>query len=326
MTLACCLVSHGSRAENANEPFAALAARVAARVPDVRIAHAYLQFAEPTVQDAVRALQAEGATRVVLLPYFLHSGQHIREDLPELMAELSTPDCPVTAVPSLEGHPTLEDLLVERVLEATPSGDGTLPETGDAIEAESHRIIDARLAHTPWRDAQAAVVRRVIHATADFSFAERMQFHPGAVDAGVAALREGRPILCDAAMLQAAMTRTRSPVFCEIGSDAAHARAKAEGTTRAVAAMRILAPRMQDAVVVIGNAPTALFEILRLAREEGVRPALVIGMPVGFVGARESKAALAASELVFITNQGARGGSPAAAAALNALAVWEREA
>lgn len=323
MTLACCLVSHGSRAEHANDPFAELAARVAARLPHVRLAHAFLQFATPTVPEAVGALQAEGVTRVVLLPYFLHSGQHIREDLPELVAELSSPECPVTCLPSLEGHPMLEDLLVERIQETTPPGT-ELPDQGEAIEAESHRLIDARLAHTEWTGAQAAVVRRVIHATADFSFAARMRFHPEAIDAGLAALRAGRPILCDAAMLQTALTRTDCPVFCEIGSDAAHARAKAEGTTRAVAAMRILAPRMEGAVIGIGNAPTALFEVLRLAREEGVRPALVVGMPVGFVGARESKEALAESGLVCITNRGARGGSPAVAAALNALAVWER--
>ncbi|MDI6773853.1 MAG: precorrin-8X methylmutase [Verrucomicrobiota bacterium] len=165
-----------------------------------------------------------------------------------------------------------------------------------------------------------AVVRRVVHATADASFMDTIRFAPGAVTRGVKAMRAKRPIICDARMLAAGCTHASDNVVCAIQDPEVIATAKKEGITRAAAAMRCFGNRLAGAVVAIGNAPTALRTIMEMAAQGGPMPALVIGMPVGFVGAKESKLALSRSNLPFITNLSSRGGSPAAAAAVNALA------
>ena len=126
-------------------------------------------------------------------------------------------------------------------------------------------------------------------------------------------------------MLQAGMTKIRSEILCAIDRPEVAALARAKGCTRAAAAMELLAPQLDGAIVAIGNAPTALWKVMELARSGGPRPALVVGLPVGFVGARESKLALLESDLCYITNTSPRGGSPVAAAAVNALATLEQE-
>jgi precorrin-8X/cobalt-precorrin-8 methylmutase len=126
-------------------------------------------------------------------------------------------------------------------------------------------------------------------------------------------------------MVRAGLTKIRNEILCGIDQREVAATARAAGCTRAAAAMEFFVGRLSGAIVVVGNAPTALGKVLDLARSGAARPALVIGLPVGLVGARESKAALLESDLVYITNVGARGGSPVAAAALNALAALGEE-
>jgi precorrin-8X/cobalt-precorrin-8 methylmutase len=169
------------------------------------------------------------------------------------------------------------------------------------------------------------IVRRVVHATADISFARTLRIHPRAVERGRQALREGKPILCDVKMLQAGMTKIRGEILCVIDGAEAAALAQARGGTRAAAAMELFAPRLEGAIVAVGNAPSALWKVMELARQGGPRPALVVGLPVGLVGAREAKQALLESDLCYITNVGPRGGSPVAAAAVNALAMLDRK-
>jgi precorrin-8X/cobalt-precorrin-8 methylmutase len=139
-----------------------------------------------------------------------------------------------------------------------------------------------------------------------------------------AALRDGAPILCDAHMVAAGITRSRLPagneVICTLRDPAAVALAGRLGTTRSAAAVELWAERLDGAVAVIGNAPTALFRLLEIAANSGPRPAAVIGIPVGFVGAAESKQALASSGLEYLVVHGRRGGSAMAVAAVNAIA------
>ncbi len=165
----------------------------------------------------------------------------------------------------------------------------------------------------------------MVHATADISFARTMRIHPQAIQRGLAALAAGKPIVCDVKMLQAGMTKVRGEILCALDHPEAAALARSKGCTRAAAAMELLAPHMDGAIVAIGNAPTALWKIMELARNGGPRPALVVGLPVGFVGARESKLALLESDLCSITNTSPRGGSSVAAAAVNALATLGEE-
>ncbi|MBT3291097.1 MAG: precorrin-8X methylmutase [Victivallales bacterium] len=197
------------------------------------------------------------------------------------------------------------------------------PPTGPEIEQRSHAIIDRRLARCAWPDAATrSVVRRVIHANADFSFAESLRIHPEAVSRGVAALRAGSPVICDVQMVRQGITKCGPQALCAIREPAVAELAKANGTTRSAAAMEHFRDRLDGAVVAVGNAPTALWKLIAMAHEEnGPRPALVVGMPVGFVGALESKLALTRSDLCYITNVSPRGGSPAAAAVMNALGL-----
>jgi precorrin-8X/cobalt-precorrin-8 methylmutase len=171
-------------------------------------------------------------------------------------------------------------------------------------------------------------VVRMIHACGMVDLAADVAASGGFGEAATAALREGAPILCDTAMVAAGVTRARLPagnaVICTIADAAVPGLAESLGTTRSAAALELWRPTLTGAVVVVGNAPTALFRLLEMVAEGAGRPAAVIGVPVGFVGAAESKLELAGSDLEHIVVHGRRGGSAIAAAAVNALAM-ERE-
>jgi precorrin-8X/cobalt-precorrin-8 methylmutase len=185
------------------------------------------------------------------------------------------------------------------------------------IEAESYRILAERVDLRRWPPLSRAVVARIIHASADVGYADSLVVDEEDCAAGVAALEAGAPVVADVEMVAVATRRSGSRCFLDEG----RARHAAEpGLTASAAAMRVAAERWPTgAVVVVGNAPTALAEVVRLAAAGHFAPALVIGLPVGFVGAAESKEALRASGLPSISNIGERGGSAVAAAALNAL-------
>ena len=172
-----------------------------------------------------------------------------------------------------------------------------LTRAGQAIEHDSFAIIDAEAGTHAYTEQQWPIVRRMIHANADFDFNGLTDFHPDAVSAGIEAmLAGGRPVVADVEMICSGLSQPRLAHFgmktWQFISDAdVIERARQEDTTRAVQAMRKAASRglLDGAIVGIGNAPTALIELVRLIREEGICPALVVGMPVGFVSAAESK-------------------------------------
>jgi precorrin-8X/cobalt-precorrin-8 methylmutase len=184
------------------------------------------------------------------------------------------------------------------------------------IEVESYRILAERIDLSGWPDGQREVVARMIHATADLGFATSVRVGPEAVTRTIDALRRDAPVIVDAAMVAAGAPRVPTTCFLADVPDAPL------GSTRSAAAIALAAHRHPEgAVWVIGNAPTALAELLAIHDRGGVEPAAVIGLPVGLVGAAEAKAALWAGPLAAraITNVGERGGSAVAAAALNAL-------
>lgn len=203
-----------------------------------------------------------------------------------------------------------------------------LTAAGRAIEQHSFAIIDAEVGSHAYSAEQWAIVRRMIHANADFEFNGLTDFHPDAVEAGLAAvLRGATPIVADVEMICVGLSAARLAHFGmrphQFIADAdVIERARREQSTRAVQAIR-KAHRLgllDGAIVGIGNAPTALIELVRLIREEGVRPALVIGMPVGFVSAAESKDLLAEVDCVpWIVIRGRKGGSTLVVAAIHAL-------
>lgn len=194
----------------------------------------------------------------------------------------------------------------------------------DQIEAESFRIILQELGAHSFSPQELPIVQRVIHATADFEYAQLLAFSPTAIQDGIRALRSGCRVLTDVQMTAVGVSpvyleRFSCSVRCAIREPETLALAHEQGVTRSTAAIRRMAEELPGALLALGNAPTALFEALRLWQEEGLRPALVVGVPVGFVNAAESKAALEESGLPYITVRGRKGGSTVAAAIVNAL-------
>lgn len=201
----------------------------------------------------------------------------------------------------------------------TDPADGLHP-----ITRESFRLIDAEIGGHGFPPAEYLFVRRVIHATADFQFRELLRFSPDAVAGGIAAIRGGAPIVVDVRMVEAGISpalreRAGVTVHCRIDDPAIAAEAKRNSRTRAETAMEFLARAHPTAVFVVGNAPTALAKLAELVASGVARPALVIGVPVGFVGTVAAKEAIMKTAAPYIVAVGRKGGSPAAAALANAL-------
>ena len=196
---------------------------------------------------------------------------------------------------------------------------------GAEIYRRSFAIIRAEAELARFTPAEERVAVRIIHACGMVEVASDIAFAPGAAEAGIAALAAGAPVLCDATMVADGVTRARLPagneVLCTLRDPRVYGLAAELGTTRTAAAMELWADRLAGAVVAIGNAPTALFRLFEMIDAGAPRPACVVGIPVGFVGAMESKEALAArSDLNWIVVHGRRGGSAMVAGAVNALA------
>jgi precorrin-8X/cobalt-precorrin-8 methylmutase len=196
---------------------------------------------------------------------------------------------------------------------------------GAAIYERSFAIIRAEADLSRFSGTAARVVVRMIHACGMTDLPADVEMSADFAKAGEAALKAGAPILCDAKMVANGVTRARLPagndVICTLDDARVAALAAGMGTTRSAAAMELWRPRLAGALVVIGNAPTALFRLLEMLDAGADLPAAVIGIPVGFVGAAESKQALAlAGRVPFLVVHGRRGGSAMAAAAVNALA------
>ncbi|HMG54053.1 MAG TPA: precorrin-8X methylmutase [Kofleriaceae bacterium] len=202
---------------------------------------------------------------------------------------------------------------------------------GRAIEDDSFAVIDREAGGHAFSPAEWSVVRRIIHATADFELKELVRFQADPIRAGIAALRRGCPVLVDVKMIAAGLNEDRLAAYgCAVRSfisdDDVIAAARAANSTRAIEAMR-KAHRLgvlDGAIVAIGNAPTALLEVARLVGD-GAAPALVVAVPVGFVSAAESKEAALALPIPVIAVRGRKGGSPIAVAILHALLMLSAE-
>ena len=201
----------------------------------------------------------------------------------------------------------------------------TYEKDGAEIYRQSFATIRAEADLSRFPEGLARVVVRMIHACGMTDLAADVAFSPGVYDAAFDALQAGAPILCDAQMVASGITRARLPkdndVICTLKDPRVPDLATFLGNTRSAAAVELWADRLDGAVVAIGNAPTALFHLLELVAAGGPRPAAVLGIPVGFIGAAESKEALRESGLEHLVVRGRRGGSAIVAAAVNALAT-----
>ena len=194
------------------------------------------------------------------------------------------------------------------------------------IEQLSFQIIDGEAGDHGFSMDQWPVVRRVIHTSADFEWQQMIRFHPQAIESGVSAIRSGFPIITDTNMARAGirqrdLARFGGTVTCYMTDERVAETAARKGITRAKAAVDVAAPEITGGIYVVGNAPTALLRLVELIDQGTLRPALVVGLPVGFVNAAESKALLLECDVPHVTNLGRKGGSNVAAAVVNALII-----
>ena len=203
---------------------------------------------------------------------------------------------------------------------------------GQSIEDESMEIIEREVGSHPYNDMEWLIVRRVIHATADFDFAgkNKIVFHKDAITSGISALKDGCSIITDVNGVIGGLNKQNpkdfgNNIICNISDSGLAERAKQENKTRAQMSMRLASLEMDGGIVIVGNAPTALLEVIKMIREGVTLPALVVGIPVGFVSAAESKEDLQTVDVPFITNIGRKGGSSCAASVVNALYKLLRE-
>lgn len=203
------------------------------------------------------------------------------------------------------------------------------PVSGPEIEVRSFAAIDAEGDRSNYNDDQWEVVRRLIHTSADFALAELTQFSDDAFTSCAAALKAGATIYSDSNMIRSGISvarlqainpsYTRESILCHVADEDIAAKAKETGLPRSLFAVQKAKQHLHGSIVLIGNAPVALLELNRLAMEEGIRPALVIGMPVGFIHVLESKEELLTTGLPYVVMDGRRGGSPLAVACLHAM-------
>ncbi|TYO98455.1 precorrin-8X methylmutase [Geothermobacter ehrlichii] len=341
MKTAILLIGHGSRHPESGQTVQRIAGQLAARTGGVPVEVCFLGLQSPGVQEGIDACVRAGAQRVLLCPCLLAAGRHLRDDLPQELARARQrhPGLEMVLAEPLGDHPLLAEVVAQRFQAAAVAagwqdGVGRPDEAGIirdplAIERQSFAMIDAEVGEHRFDAHQWPIVRRIIHTTADFDFATTTCFSPGVVGRALAALRAGACIYCDTNMVLAGVNKNRlaalgGRIACHVADPQVAAAAREAGVTRSIVALRQGVAEGAE-IFLIGNAPTALFELLALAGRGEVRPALVVGVPVGFVGAAESKEALYASNLPYILCRGRKGGSAIAAAILNQLLILAAE-
>jgi precorrin-8X/cobalt-precorrin-8 methylmutase len=194
----------------------------------------------------------------------------------------------------------------------------------EEIESLSFQIIDREAGEHSFSPEEWNIVRRMIHTSGDFEYMKTVRFHPRAIQAGLSAIRSGKNIITDTEMVRAGIRKKESAHFqvtatCLMSDPDIARQAAVSGITRAKAAADAAIPLMKDGIYVVGNAPTALLRLIELIRDKSAAPALIVGLPVGFVNAAESKAALMETGYPHISNIGRKGGSALGASVVNAL-------
>lgn len=284
---------------------------------------AYLQFAEPNISAGIKECVEKGAKRVILHPYFISSGMHVTKDIPELIkeAEREYPHVEFIYTEPLGVHEKLTQVVMERIHAAN----GLRPQD---IEKRSFEIISEEIDLSDIDAEKLPIIKRVIHATADFEFKNTLTFHPDAIQTAIEAIRAGKDILTDVEMVKTGINKGLlekwgGNVVCNIGQETEVSGQQSENRTRAeIGIEQALKENNNIGIIAVGNAPTALLKVVEIFKNSSRvtrHSSLVIGVPVGFVKALESKALLAAQDFPFITNLSRKGGTAVAVAIVNAL-------
>lgn len=330
------LIGHGSSDRDAHDAFVHNAETLRPRYRNV--GHSFLELDSPNIEQGIMQAVAKKPQVLLMMPYFLHKGAHIKRDVVnDVSAALEKAQFHDA---HMARHLGVDDRLVNLVIERAKEAENgraqdtsfgtargrSMTERAFDIEKRSFEIIDSEVGPHGYDAMQWPIVRRVIHATADFDFAGkgRILFHRQAIESAFSAIRNRCAIVTDVDMVLAAINKKSLAdlglrTACYISDAGVAEDAKKLGKTRSEMAMRRAAREMDGGIVVIGNAPTALYEVIAMVKEGAARPALVIGIPVGFVSAPESKEELAKTDIPYITNVGRKGGSPAASSIVNAM-------
>ena len=341
-TTAVLILGHGSPVSKANETLRDIAASVKVKGGYDIIQPAFLQFEHPNFAEAVDILAQQGVQKIIVHPYFLYMGAHVTKDLPFEIgtAKKKYPNLDFILAPHLGYHEKLVDVAVERIRSVRslefgvqskklktnlPTPNSQLPTVAQhPIEVESFRLISKQLDESRFNSRELPIVKRLIHTTADFEYADLVRFGNNAIETGIDAISKGADIITDVRMIEVGISKERLNKFggkvrCFVSDEDVIEQAKKYSMTRTAAAMQKAAGFMGGSIVAVGNAPTALLELIKMIKAGQAAPVLVIGVPVGFVDAEESKEELMRLDIPYISIKGKKGGSTVAVAIVNAL-------
>lgn len=323
------LLGHGSRLTEANKTLKDMACMVKEMGNIPFVGFAFLQFQKPDFFDGVSTCVSKGAKKIIIHPYFLYRGRHFEEDIIEMIGQAQKKyiDIEFVLTEPLGLHENIAKVVLERAMKDIKPIKMLKPHE---IEAKSIEIITEEMGETNFSNTELSVVKRVVHATGDFDFVKNMRFHPDAVEAGIKAIKNGMDILVDVRMVEAGINKKNLAKFggriiCGIQSIVHNPQSIEDKTMTEIGIEMVVKENSNIGIVAIGNAPTALYRVMKLIRNEGFKPELVIGVPVGFVRAVESKEVLLHMKYPFITSSGRKGGSPVAVAIVNALLKMAEE-
>ena len=342
------LIGHGSKLSHSRENLTKIAETLREKSQFRTVEISFMVRNTPTISEAIEKVVKQGIKKIVLVPAFLAAGVHTTQEIPELIG-MKDKESQLSArgIQLFYGEPIGADecvavILEEKALKALgqePSEHKHALFSSEYVEkeatptdlrniyAQSMKLIRPEIKSVLEKAPPAfiPIIERVVHTTADPEFARLLVIQKDAINSGIAAIKAGAKIVTDVKMVKAGINEARVRRFggktvTYIDDARAVKMAENDSLTRAAAAMRLAAEEgLNGSIVLIGNAPTAAFELADLVKKNKARPALIVATPVGYVGAAESKEAILTLPVPFVTNRGRKGGSAVAVAVFNAL-------
>ncbi len=335
------IIGHGSKLPHNRETLEKLADMLKKQSKFNIVEIAFMTRNKPEIPDVIEKVAKQGITKIVLIPTFLAHGVHTKQEIPEILklkqekSALKAQGVEIIYGEPLGSDERIAEIIEEKALKALGQESSKAIPTDDAstLTASTNMfktsigiirgLIGDVLEKAPKNNAP--IIERVVHTTADPEFAKLVAIQEKAVEAGVAAIKAGAKIITDVKMVRAGINEKRvgrfgGRIFTYIDDDRTLKLAKEESITRSAAAMRVaVKDGVDNSIIVIGNAPTAAFELAKAVKQGLAKPALVIATPVGYVGAAESKETVAELPIPYVIIRGPKGGSALAVAVFNAL-------
>ncbi len=334
------VLSHGSKVASGNDGLFKIVEMLKILNKWESVEAGFLQLAEPNLKQAIEKVVKEGAKRIVVIPLLLFSGSHVVKDIPfEIDKQRKIyPEVEFLFAKNLGADERIAQIASDRINDALRDSsfqgsdsalmsENSYMDNPEEIANESFRTIDKLLevigiGVIP--SINLPIIKRIIHTTGDPEYGKNFIITEGAVKAGIDAIKSGKTIVTDVNMVKTGINKRLvasfgGDIICKIADEDVALAAAKSGLTRAITAIESSIDEINGGIVAVGNAPSALFHLVNLVLAGKVKPALIIGVPVGFVGAAESKDALRGLDVPYITNVGRKGGSPIAVTIVNAI-------